>query len=219
MKQPIRAVLFDMDGVLLDTEPLGRIVLDEALAVQQIHLNQEQWHQFIGINMQTTRRLLKEWFGDAVDPDRYDRDWKRLMLEHLHRDGMPMKPHADETLRRLQAAGIRLALCTSNATEIVSEYLAMAGWGGCFDAVITGDQVRHGKPSPEIYLRGAEAVQQPVEACIGVEDSINGLKSLKAAQVSSVMIPDTFPYSESLAPLVDHCFVNLRDMTDFILKE
>ena len=214
----IRGVCFDMDGVLVDTERLGSLVLAEAGARQGCAMTQAQCKALLGVTMKTTRAALEAWFP-GIDADRFLKDWYELMLVRVRRDGLPLKPHADETLRRLRQQGLKLALCTSNARKVVEEYLALAGWEDAFDQVVTGDMVQNGKPAPDIYLLGAQRLGLEPSACLGVEDSVNGVKAVRAAGLRCVMIPDVLPYTPELAPYVDMLLSDLSELSAIIDKE
>ena len=208
----IRAVLFDMDGVLVDSEPPGKQMMFDAVALQGRTMTEDQWRSLLGATMAATKKAMEEWFPGGFDVDRYRDDWCRLMMDFMVTHGVPKKPFADETLAELRRVGCRLALCTSNTPEVVQTYLELAGWAEAFDVVVTGDLVTRSKPDPEIYLKAAEMLGVPPEACVGVEDSFNGIRSVRAAGMVSVMIPDLLPYSEELAAYVDHPFDDLGAM-------
>ena len=214
----IRAVCFDMDGVLVDTERLGNLVLLQAGERQGFAMSREQCNALIGSTMKTTRASLESWFP-GVDTDRFVKDWYELMLERVRRDGLPLKPHADETLRHLREKGLKLALCTSNARRVVEEYLELAGWTQAFDRAITGDMVQNGKPAPDIYLLGARELDATPCECLGVEDSVNGVKAVRAAGMRCAMIPDVLPYTQGLAPYVDMLLSDLSEVEAIIDKE
>lgn len=215
----IKAVCFDMDGVLVDSERLGAMILNEAAALQNIRLEQEQKTSLLGCNMETTHILLTSWFPD-IDVYRFTDDWCRLMLEHVNREGLPLMPDAREVLKELRDRGILLALCTSNATDVVENYLKLAEWEhGVFDRIITGDMIQHGKPAPDIYLEGADRLGVRPSECIGVEDSYNGVRSVRAAGMRSVMIPDTMPFTDKFAPYVDDILKDLTGLPGLIGKE
>lgn len=214
-----KAVCFDMDGVLVDTERLGSQVLAEAAALQNCAMTKEQEDSLLGVSLKSTRDRLNGWFPGQIDADRFVDDWCRLMLTHVEQHGVPLKPYANEVLHRLRAMGVKTALCTSNATQVVSRYLRLAGWETIFDHVVTGDMVPAGKPAPDIYLLGAEKLGVAPGECIGVEDSINGIKALRAAGMHSVMIPDVLPYTPDLAPWVDTLLPDLAALERMIEKE
>ncbi len=214
-----QAVCFDMDGVLLDTELLGGPILGEAAQLQGCTLLSWQQDALIGANMQSTKEAFERWFPGRIDGDRFVEDWCDLMLAHVRRDGLPYKPGARETLVSLRERGLRLALCTSNAPDVVAEYLRIAGWESAFDTVVTGDMVPHGKPAPDVYLLGAEKLRVPPASCVGVEDSVNGVKAVRAAGMRCMMIPDLLPYTAELAPYVDHLLTSLNQLEGLILKK
>lgn len=200
----IRGICFDMDGVLTDTEPLGNRILGQALLRQNCRADEAQERCLLGVNMQTVRKYLLSWFPGCIDPDRFIADWCEMMHDEIHLHGLPVKPGAGNVLRALRERGYLLALCTSNTASVVNDYLAVAGWdSGIFDSVITGDLVAHGKPAPDIYLMGAEHLGLDPADCLGVEDSFNGVQSVRAAGMRCVMIPDTMPFSDRFSPYVD----------------
>ena len=94
----------------------------------------------------------------------------------------------------------------------VQEYLDINGFGPLFDVIVTGDRVAHGKPAPDIYLRAAELLQLAPAECAGVEDSLNGVKAVRAAGMRSVMIPDLLPYGPDFAPYVDVRLNSLHEL-------
>ena len=214
----IRGVCFDMDGVLLDTEQLGGVIMREAAALQDCAITDGQWKALLGINMASTKERLRAFFPGKIDPDRFIQDWCELMLGHIRREGLPFKPYAGEILRHLRHRGIRLALCTSNAAEVVAEYLRIAGWEHAFDQVVTGEMIANGKPAPDIYLRGAELLGLPPAACIGVEDSYNGVRAVRAAGMYSVMIPDILPWREEVAPFTDTVLASLEELEPLLKR-
>lgn len=208
----IQGICFDMDGLLVDTERLGAPTSQEASRRQGCTLSDKQLHDMMGVSIATIKGWLLQWFPGRIDPDQWHRDWCRLMLESIRTEGLPLKPHADEALARLKAQGFRLALCTSNAPNVVAEYLQIAGWEDVFDQVITGDMVQSSKPAPDIYLLGAKRLGLTPGQCCGVEDSYNGIRAVRAAGMLSVMIPDLLPYTEACAPFVDHLLDNLSQL-------
>lgn len=208
----IRGVCFDMDGVLLDTETLGGVVMREAASLQGCAMTDAQWKALLGTNMASTKESLRAFFPGKIDPDRFIRDWCELMMVRIRREGLPFKPHAVEVLQHLRQREIRLALCTSNAAEVVAEYLRIAGWEHAFDQVITGEMIVNSKPAPDIYLRGAELLGLDPAECAGVEDSYNGVRAVRAAGMYSVMIPDILPWCEEVAPFTDTVLSSLREL-------
>lgn len=213
----LKAICFDMDGVLLDTEHMGADVLIQTAQLQGFHLTPEQARSCIGGSTQATCEKLLGWFP-SIDTHRFLVDWRDTMFDCVRRT-IPLKPRAGEVLRALKAQGLKLALCTSNALCVVEEYLRIAGWEGVFDQIITGEMVQRHKPEPDPYLAAADKLGVKPHECIGVEDSFNGVRSVRAAGMRCVMIPDVLPFTDAFAPYVDHLLPDLTALQAMIDKE
>lgn len=213
----IQAVCFDMDGVLLDTERLGADVLMETALLQGYHLQEERARSCIGASTQATCDKLIGWFP-AIDTRRFVDDWRDTMFARVRQE-IPLKANATAVLHALKASGLQLALCTSNALCVVEEYFRLAGWENLFDAVVTGDMVQRHKPEPDVYLTAAQRLGTAPECCVGVEDSFNGVRAVRAAGMKCVMIPDVLPFTTRFAPYVDHLLPNLMALKAIVDKE
>ncbi len=199
----IQAVCFDMDGVLVDTERLGGTLLAMAAHLPSDALSDSQWRSLCGTSMQDTCNAMERWFPGRIDREALIAAWPRVTLDYIRKNGLPVKPGADETLRSLKAKGIGLALCTSNEPEVVQEYLKTGGWHSMFDFVVTARDIVHGKPAPDIYLKAARRMGVTPSVCAGVEDSVHGVHAVHAAGMYSVMVPDMIPYTHQLSQQVD----------------
>lgn len=208
----IRGVCFDMDGLLIDSEPLGAKMMFKAVEEQGCNLTVEQQRSSLGMNADATKAAMRKWFGDAIDPEQYMSDWFRLMKEYIRENGVPEKTGAREALAALKVRGVRTALVTSNDPTLVNDYLRLSGFDAYLDFVVTGNQVVHGKPAPDIYLLAAEKLGLSPDECAGVEDSLNGVKAIRSAGMLSVMVPDLLPYGETFAPYVDICLDSLKEL-------
>ena len=211
----IRGICFDMDGVLFDTERLGSRMMSAAASLQGETLLEEHWNALIGKTMHQTMDALHLWFP-RLDTERFIRDWKAVTLSHVRRHGMPLKEGAAELLAWAQAAGLRLALCTSNDPDVVDAYLRLCGWENLFQPVVTRLMIASPKPAPDCYLKAAELMGLSPAECAGVEDSPAGVRAVRAAGMLSVMVPDVIPFSGDLAPFVDRVFPGLKDLQAFL---
>lgn len=192
----IQAVVFDMDGVLLDSEPLHHETVNALLADEGASLDLESYLGYVGTTLEDTwgdlvrRFALKRPF--TYYRDRYDAAILRQYAEHA-----VLLPGAAWLVGELRARGKRLAVASSSRTAWVEACLAGLGLRQQFETVVTGDMVQRGKPDPEIYLKAAAALGLAPERCLAIEDAPKGVQSARRAGMAVVAV-DT-PYTEKLA--------------------
>lgn len=213
----IRACLFDMDGVLFDTERMSGRFMADAVAQQGVTLDEAKYEQLLGADVGRITATLDQWFPGKIDPRRFFEDWRDVTLDYMRENGMPLRPFAAEALRSLKERGYLLALCTSNTYEVTMAYLHIAGWDDVFDQVVTIEMVEHGKPAPDVYRKAAELLHVSPDECVGIEDSPNGLRAVRSAGMLSIMVPDRAPFSPDLAPYVDICLDSLEQLEETLL--
>lgn len=208
----IEAVIFDMDGVLFDTERLGLGQQLQACREVGHPVTQELMMRTMGSSMAAAKQLLQGVLGLDFPYEKMVDRWTELMYEDMEINGIPEKPGLRELLSVLKAKGIKTAVATSNNQSIVESYMKAAGLESAFDAVVCGDTIKKSKPAPDIYLQAAKQLGANPARCIGVEDSINGVKAVRAAGMISVMVPDLIPFTKELHPYVDHCLPTLKEI-------
>lgn len=186
----VRGVLFDMDGVVLDTEKLYARFWREAAAAQGYTMSYEQALGMRSLNNQAGQAKLEEYFGPGVSREKFRTIRIAQMDAYTDVYGVEPKPGIHELLGYLEAQGIRKAITTSSPIERVEKYLKPLGLFDRYDRICSGHQVPKGKPEPDIYLYGAACLGLPPGECLALEDSYTGILSAHRAGCMAVMVPD-----------------------------
>ena len=186
----IRAVLFDMDGTLIDTEKYYRVFWPKAMAEFGYHMTDEQVLSMRSLGRPFAPARLKEWFGEELDYYAVRARRTEMMEAQLDIDGIQLKPGAVEILEELRRRGILAAVATATPPERTEKYLGLTGIRPYFSKIISATQVKEGKPSPDIYLYACEQLGHAPEECMAVEDAPNGILAAYRAGLRVVMVPD-----------------------------
>nr|PZN47790.1 MAG: hydrolase [Actinomycetota bacterium] len=196
----VEAVLFDMDGLLVDTEPLWYEV--ETEVVERLGGTWGRAHQerLVGGSMRSTVAYILEVTGADVPPETVAGWMLEGMRSRLAR-GVELMPGADELLTEVRDAGLRTGLVTSSGRVLADAVLGTIG-AGRFDVVVTDDDVARHKPDPEPYLRAARLLGLPPGRCVALEDSPNGVAAATAAGCAVVAVPSVLPVEEAPGRLV-----------------
>ena len=187
-----KAVLFDMDGVIFDSERAVLACWQEVGACFSLRGIEQVFVRCVGVNKQPTRQIFLEAYPE-LDFDRFDEAVRALFLSRYDKGRLPLKPGAREILTALKEAGVPLALASSTRLVTVRRELDEAGLLPCFDAVIGGDTVAHSKPDPEIFLTAASLLGAAPADCWVIEDSFNGVRAAHAGGMHPIMVPDLLP--------------------------
>jgi HAD superfamily hydrolase (TIGR01509 family) len=184
----IRALIFDMDGLLVDSEPVAERAMSDFLRRHGHELRPELIGQLLGRRAAEGVALVVETYGLPGDLDEYVRLFDELRLAALYGNLRPM-PGAAELIAYARESGLRIALATSNLRPHTDVTLAEAALAGLFDAEVTGDEVARGKPAPDIFLLAAERLGVEPVACLVLEDAPAGVQAAAAAGMRVVCVP------------------------------
>jgi HAD superfamily hydrolase (TIGR01509 family) len=192
------AVIFDMDGLLLDSE---RIIFQCFLAACRSSGIPEQPAVFlamVGQNFDACQQVLRTQLKGITDFEAFDQMWEAHAQRANEREGFPLKSGAKEVLAALSARKMPIALATSTRTERARFKLDANKVTHYFAHLIGGDQVANSKPAPDIFLRAAQALGVAPARCLALEDSKNGVLAALTAGMTTIQIPDLIPHSEEL---------------------
>jgi HAD superfamily hydrolase (TIGR01509 family) len=196
----IDAVIFDMDGLIFDTErPIRRVVLDAALAVG-FEMPEAFYRTLIGVPGPECDALIKAHFGIGFPFQVFDAAC-RAEIGRVLDQGVAVKPGAAELIGELHARRVPIALATSSAREHAERHLGAADLRRFFSAVATRNDVSRGKPHPDLFLKAASDLQVALERCLVLEDSHNGVRAAHAAGCLPVMVPDLLEATDEIRRL------------------
>jgi len=190
MKDSITAILFDMDGLVLDTEKLYTRFWQEAANFFGYPMTKEQALGMRSLNRGAGLAKMQSYFGPAVDYDRIRGKRIELMDAFVEKEGVTLKPGIRELLAYLKKRGMKTAIATSSPLERTILYLTSVGLQNSFDELVSGYMVEKGKPEPDIYLYAANKLGVRPENCMVLEDSPAGILAAHRAGCLPVMIPD-----------------------------
>jgi len=199
------AVIFDMDGLMLDTERLAPAAWSEAARAVGVEFDMALLPAMVGRNFRDCNALIVERHGEAYPTAELMRAWHVAYDAIVARDGIALKPGLVELLDWLEREDIDKAVATSTRRDRAQTKLAQTGLLHRFTALVGGDEIARGKPAPDIFLLAAARLSRPPQDCLVLEDSEPGVRAALAAGMTPIMVPDLHPPSPDLlaiGPLV-----------------
>jgi HAD superfamily hydrolase (TIGR01509 family) len=196
----IRAVVFDLDGVLIDSEPIWERVTRELLARHGRTFDRVIADQHMGMRLVDVVAAVLEAHDLEIDPVEFARDLLDNLLAEFERT-LTRMPGAEDALTLARSLGLAVALATGSPRRVVDAVIVRYGWS--FDTICTGDDVAQGKPAPEIYQLAATRLGVQPAACVAIEDSKNGVRAAKAAGMACIAVPDPWDPADLTLPTLE----------------
>lgn len=208
----VKAVIFDLDGTLIDTEKIYRQIWPEAMRQLGYEFGDERYLEMRSLGRPFAPARFREWYGENFDYDGARKVRKVLFDDYIAKNGIQRKQGAIELVKHLKDKGIITAIATATDPERSAQYMRMTGLEGLFDRVISATMVDEGKPSPKVYKYACEELGLSTDECIAVEDAPNGVISAYRAGLRVIMVPDQSEPTDELLKMVTACVTSLDEI-------
>lgn len=215
----LTAVIFDMDGTMVNTEIIYHTAWSRLIADMGYTLDEATKRATTGRRMIECYEIIQSALGNDFPIQHFKDQWWNYWKAQVERQGIARKQGLDELLNLLEAHKIPKAVATSSAREEALYTLDKAGIADRFSLVITGDQIKHGKPAPDIFLLTAERLGLDAQYCLALEDSEAGVRAATAAGMTTFMIPDRIQPALDVAERAFRVVDSLYSVHDWIAEE
>ncbi len=213
-----QAVIFDMDGLMLDTEPLYKAAWQAAAVDFGYCITDELFHSLIGKNNTDSEAIVIQELGVDFPVVEFRELWPQKWRERVASGGIPLKPGLLELLDFLDLQTIPFGVATSSEKHEATFALSQVGIYERFRCIVTSDQVSKGKPAPDIYLKAAEELGVAPRSCIALEDSNSGATAAIHAGLTTIVVPDILPPTEEVLAASHAIEPSLKDAQRVIEK-
>lgn len=211
-----RAVIFDLDGLVLDSESTYFIAWRKAAETMGCRLDDDFCASLSGLHGHSVYQRLQAHCGIAFDIARFGQLSRGFWLDYVERHAIPVKAGFFHLRDLLIELNVPFALATNSRRADAAFALACAGLADAFDIMLTRDDVSQGKPAPDVFLRAAAALSQPAEACLVLEDSPVGINAAVAAGSPCIFIPSIFPADAEASAIANAVCGNLEQVADLV---
>ena len=210
----MKAIVFDMDGVLFDTERLCMNTWHEMAKERNMEHMDQVAENSIGRNRVAIERVYLDTYGEDFPVAQFLDESRKRMWESIEQNGLKLMEGVMELLNYLRENGYRIAIASSSGEPVIERYLGIAGMRQYFDRIVGGNQIKNSKPSPDIYLKACEVLGVDPADTIAVEDSPNGIRSAYRAGMIPVMIPDLIQPDEEIRQMYYKKYASLTEFRE-----
>lgn len=210
------AVVFDMDGVIFDSERAVMQCWKEVASRHNIPDIEKAIIACTGTTMVRTREIMLNLYGADFPYDEYARESSAIFHSRYDGGRLPMKPGVKELLTFLKERGKKIALASSTRQQVVTDELRDAGIIEYFDRIICGDMVSRSKPAPDIFLKACEELNVSPSDSYAIEDSYNGIRAAHAGGLHPIMVPDLLPADEEMQSLAEIILPSLTSVIEYL---
>lgn len=210
------AVVFDMDGVLFDTQKVYVRTWHEVADILKIENFEEPLNLCIGTNKADQIEILKTHCGENFPFERFYALKEEIFTRHIAQEGVPLMRGTLDLLKELKKMGAKVAIASSSREDVVRHNLEVTGLAEYFDVIVGGNMVEHSKPSPDIYLKACDMLSVNPSEAYAVEDSYNGVYSAVSAGLKTIMVPDCQPPKKELDDIIFKRFESLYDFKEYL---
>lgn len=214
----IKGAIFDMDGLMFDSERLVCSIWQEMMDENGYKFNVDIFKNTIGLRQDKSKKFYTSLYGENFDYDGFKIQSRQRFYKRIEKDGVPIKKGLFEFLDFLKDNNIKMAVATSTSAKTALKVIKKAGVYDYFDSFVCGDDVKNGKPHPEVFLTAAERIGVPPEECVAFEDSINGIKSAFAANMTTVMVPDFLQPTDEIKNKISFLCNSLDEAIDIFMS-
>lgn len=211
-----KAVVFDMDGVIFDSERAVMQCWKEVASRHNIPDIEKAILACTGTTMVRTREIMLNLYGADFPYDEYARESSAIFHSRYDGGRLPMKPGVKELLTFLKERGKKIALASSTRQQVVTDELRDAGIIEYFDRIICGDMVSRSKPAPDIFLKACEELNISPSDSYAIEDSYNGIRAAHAGGLHPIMVPDLLPADEEMQSLAEIVLPSLTSVMEYL---
>ena len=216
---PYQAAIFDMDGLLLDTERVCMQAFEKACQKLSLPFVQSAYVKIIGCNAKGIEIAIMDYYAQFIDYPTLRKTWMDGYWPIVENQAIPVKEGVIELLDWLKEKQIPIAVATSTHKELAATKLKLAGLDTYFEHISSGCEVTHGKPHPEIFLLAAQRLNVPPQQCLAFEDSNNGVLAAVAAKMQVYQVPDLVSPDQNIIALGHQVKASLHDVLSDLKAE